>query len=53
MDELSGDKTVLFQLSSADTSPYKWEYNSAYGRAGAWRSWVTSENQTTITFRQW
>ena len=53
MDELNGDKTVLFQLSSADTSPYKWEYNSAYGRAGAWRSWVTSENQTTVTFRQW
>lgn len=53
MDELSGDKTVLFQLSSADTSPYKWEYNSAYGRTGTWRSWVTSENQTTITFIQW
>ena len=53
MDELSGDKTVLFQLSSADTSPYKWEYNSAYGRTGAWRSWVTNENQTTITFIQW
>lgn len=53
MDELNGDKTVLFQLSSADTSPYKWEYNSAYGRTGEWRSWVTSENQTTITFIQW
>ena len=44
MDELSGDKTVLFQLSSADTSPYKWEYNSAYGRTGAWRSWVTYQD---------
>lgn len=53
MDQLGSDKTVAFQLSSADTSPYKWEYVSAYGASGTWRSWVPSENQTTITFKQW
>lgn len=47
MDQLGsdGDKVIVFSLSSADISPYKWEYTSAYGRAGAWRSWVIEQQQ--------
>lgn len=40
-----GDKVIVFSLSSADISPYKWEYTSAYGRLGAWRSWVIEQQQ--------
>ena len=47
MDQLGtdGDKVIVFSLSSADISPYKWEYTSAYGRLGAWRSWVIEQQQ--------
>lgn len=47
MDQLGadGDKVIVFSLSSADISPYKWEYTSAYGRTGAWRSWVIEQQQ--------
>lgn len=47
MDQLDidGDKVIVFSLSSADISPYKWEYTSAYGRLGAWRSWVIEQQQ--------
>lgn len=38
MDELAGDKTVLFTVTSSNTSPYHWEYTSAYGASGTWRS---------------
>ena len=50
MDQLGtdGDKVIVFSLSSADISPYKWEYTSAYGRAGAWRSWATAANFATV-----
>ena len=47
MDQLgsNGDKVIKFELSSADISPYKWEYTSAYGRLGTWRSWVIEQQQ--------
>lgn len=47
MDQLDvdGSKVIVFSLSSADISPYKWEYTSAYGRLGAWRSWVIEQQQ--------
>ena len=47
MDQLGsdGDKVIKFELSSADISPYKWEYTSAYGRLGTWRSWVIEQQQ--------
>lgn len=47
MDQLGtdGGKVIVFSLSSADISPYKWEYTSAYGRLGAWRSWVIEQQQ--------
>lgn len=50
MDQLGtdGDKVIVFSLSSADISPYKWEYTSAYGRTGAWRSWATAANFATV-----
>lgn len=50
MDQLGtdGDKVIVFSLSSADISPYKWEYTSAYGRAGAWRSWATAATLATV-----
>ena len=50
MDQLDvdGSKVIVFSLSSADISPYKWEYTSAYGRAGAWRSWATVATLATV-----
>lgn len=49
MDQLGSNKTVAFQLASADTSPYKWEYVSAYGATGVWRSWIpASSNGITL-----
>lgn len=50
MDQLGtdGDKVIVFSLSSADISPYKWEYTSAYGRLGAWRSWATAATLATV-----
>lgn len=50
MDQLDvdGSKVIVFSLSSADISPYKWEYTSAYGRAGAWRSWATAATLATV-----
>ena len=50
MDQLGtdGDKVIVFSLSSADISPYKWEYTSAYGRVGAWRSWATVATLATV-----
>ena len=50
MDQLDvdGSKVIVFSLSSADISPYKWEYTSAYGRTGAWRSWATAATLATV-----
>ena len=50
MDQLDvdGSKVIVFSLSSADISPYKWEYTSAYGRTGAWRSWAIDANFATV-----
>lgn len=33
-------KVILFTITSNNTSPYHWEYTSAYGEAGTWRSFV-------------
>lgn len=48
MDQLGsdGDKVIKFELSSSDVAPYKWEYTSAYGALGEWRSWVIEQQQT-------
>ena len=35
-----GDKVIVFTFSSSEVSPYRWEYTSAYGALGAWRSWL-------------
>ncbi len=35
-----GDKVIVFTFSSNNVSPYRWEYTSAYGALGAWRSWL-------------
>jgi hypothetical protein len=47
MDQLGsdGNKVIKFELSSSDVAPYKWEYTSAYGALGAWRSWVIEQQQ--------
>ena len=34
------EKVMLFTITSENVSPYHWEYTSAYGRTGAWRSFV-------------
>lgn len=38
MDTLGNSKVILFTVTSSDTSPYHWEYTSAYGALGTWRS---------------
>ena len=50
MDQLgdNGNKVIVFSLSSADISPYKWEYTSAYGASGTWRSWATAATLATV-----
>ena len=35
-----GDKVIVFTFSSSNVSPYRWEYTSAYGALGTWRSWL-------------
>ena len=47
MDQLGsdGNKVIKFELSSSDVAPYKWEYTSAYGALGEWRSWVIEQQQ--------
>lgn len=38
----SGSKVILFTITSENVAPYHWEYTSAYGRSGHWRSFLTS-----------
>ena len=47
MDQLgqNGGKVIKFELSSSNVAPYKWEYTSAYGALGEWRSWVVEQQQ--------
>lgn len=44
MSQLGNHKVLLFTTTSSDTAPYHWEYTSAYGREGEWRSWMTNSN---------
>ena len=39
-----GDKVIVFTFSSSNVSPYKWEYTSAYGALGTWRSWLVADD---------
>lgn len=39
-----GDKVIVFTFSSSNVSPYKWEYTSAYGALGTWRSWLVPDD---------
>ena len=48
MSELSGEKVILFTVTSSNTSPYHWEYTSAYGDTGSWREWVTPQQLATV-----
>ena len=48
MSELSGEKVILFTVTSSNTSPYHWEYTSAYGATGSWREWVTPQQLATV-----
>lgn len=41
-------KIILFTVTSEDISPYHWEYTSAYGRLGQWRSFVTDSQIASI-----
>lgn len=38
----AGEFIIVFSVSSANTSPYKWEYSSYNEQHGPWRSWVPS-----------
>ena len=42
--EPGGDKVILFTVTSSNTSPYHWEYTSAYGATGTWREWLVSSD---------
>ena len=35
-------KVILFTVTSNNTSPYHWEYTSAWGEAGVWRAFTTA-----------
>lgn len=41
----AGEFIMVFSVSSANTSPYKWEYSSYNEVHGPWRSWVPSTVQ--------
>ena len=38
----SGNKVMLFTVTSENVSPYHWERTSAYGRTGTWRSFLNN-----------
>lgn len=42
-DDATLGKVLLFTLTNNNTSPYHWEYISAYSAGGVWRSFATSE----------
>lgn len=45
ISELQGEgKVLVFTVTSSDVSPYHWEYTSAYGASGTWRSWANSSD---------
>lgn len=35
-------KVILFTMTSSDVHPYHWEYTSAWGGTGTWRSWEST-----------
>jgi len=44
-------KVILFTMTSSDIHPYHWEYTSAWGRTGTWRSWEsTGDKVNTINY---
>lgn len=40
----SGNKIILFTITSENTAPYHWERVSAYSRAGYWREFMPNKN---------
>jgi hypothetical protein len=36
----NSNKVMLFTITNEETAPYHWEYTSAYGRTGTWRSFL-------------
>lgn len=43
MGEQAGKKIILFSTTSADISPYMWQYTSYNMSDGPWRSWVSAD----------
>lgn len=43
MGEQAGKKIILFSTTSADISPYMWQYTSYNMGDGPWRSWVSAD----------
>ena len=39
MESNAYGKVILFTMTSSDVHPYHWEYTSAWGGSGTWRSW--------------
>lgn len=58
VSEIEGTgKILVFTVTSEDIAPYHWEYTSAYGNDGEWRSWVMNSelptvNNATLTIKQ-
>ena len=45
MSEMQGlGKVLVFTVTSSNQPPYHWEYTSAYGASGTWRSWANSSD---------
>jgi len=49
MSEIEGlGKVILLTLTSENTSPYHWEYTSAYGEPSTWKSYVLDTQLATV-----
>lgn len=47
MESQSYGKVILFTMTSSDVHPYHWEYTSAWGGTGVWRSWESTGDKVT------
>lgn len=47
MGQQAGKKILLFSITSADISPYRWEYTAYNMSEGPWRSWMPSDGAYT------
>ena len=51
MGQQSGKKILLFSITSADRSPYRWEYTAYNMSEGPWRSWMPYQDMSNIIAR--